>query len=165
MRLTNPLPFAFAVRSRLLLSTLNRAAMAATGQKRDATQLSGATNATSSPNKDTGSKKLKSAPTNDGKASIKSFFAKDVNKTNALAAAAAAAPVSSKFDKQKWVSSLTEEQRDLLQLEIDTLHESWLAELREELVTKRFLDLKRFLKQEWESGTKIFPPKNDIYSW
>ena len=30
-----------------------------------------------------------------------------------------------KFDKEKWVATLTPEQKKLLQLEIDTLHESW----------------------------------------
>ncbi|KAK3500594.1 uracil-DNA glycosylase [Neurospora crassa] len=72
--------------------------------------------------------------------------------------------VTKKFNKEKWVASLTPEQRDLLQLEIDTLDESWLAHLKEEIVTKEFLDLKRFLKKEWETKT-IFPPKEDIYSW
>ncbi|EGZ78569.1 uracil-DNA glycosylase [Neurospora tetrasperma FGSC 2509] len=72
--------------------------------------------------------------------------------------------VTKKFNKEKWVASLTPEQRDLLQLEIDTLDESWLAHLKEEIVTKEFLDLKRFLKNEWETKT-IFPPKEDIYSW
>jgi uracil-DNA glycosylase len=75
-----------------------------------------------------------------------------------------AAPVS-KFDKQKWVSSLTDEQRDLLKLEIDTLHESWLALLKDEIVTKEFLDLKRFLDRETNAGKKWFPPREDVYSW
>jgi hypothetical protein len=72
---------------------------------------------------------------------------------------------SSNFDKNKWVASLTPEQQELLQLEIDTLHESWLSKLKEELVTPEFLGLKRFLKKERESGAKIFPPENEIYSW
>lgn len=63
------------------------------------------------------------------------------------------------------MASLTDEQRGLLQLEIDTLHESWLAELKDEIVTKEFLDLKRFLDREATAGTKIFPPREDIYSW
>lgn len=60
---------------------------------------------------------------------------------------------------------MTPEQKELLQLEIDTLDESWLARLKEEVVTPEFLELKRFLKKEKESGAKIFPPEKDIYSW
>ncbi|KAJ5894444.1 Uracil-DNA glycosylase [Penicillium taxi] len=70
----------------------------------------------------------------------------------------------SSFNKEKWVASLTPEQKELLQLEIDTLHVSWLAHLKEELVTSEFLNLKRFLKAEKESKAKIFPPEEDIYS-
>lgn len=70
-----------------------------------------------------------------------------------------------KFDKSKWVATLTQEQKELLQLEIDTLHESWLAHLKDEIVTKEFLDLKRFLKKQRESGVTVFPPPEDIYSW
>jgi len=53
----------------------------------------------------------------------------------------------------------------LLALEIQSLDESWLAHLKEEVVSKDFLNLKRFLKQEHESGRKIFPPASDVYSW
>jgi uracil-DNA glycosylase len=70
-----------------------------------------------------------------------------------------------KFDKEKWVSTLTDEQRDLLKLEIETLHESWLAHLKDEIVKAQFLDLKRFLQREISSGKKIFPPMEDVYSW
>lgn len=60
---------------------------------------------------------------------------------------------------------MTPEQKELLQLEIDTLHESWLAHLKDEVVTPEFLSLKRFLKKERESTVKIFPPEEDVYSW
>jgi len=50
-------------------------------------------------------------------------------------------------------------------LEIDTLHESWLAQLKDDIITKEFLDLKRFLRQEMDSGKKVFPPMEDVYSW
>jgi uracil-DNA glycosylase len=94
--------------------------------------------------------------------SITSFFgapkAKSVDSKSSFT-------VSSNFDKQKWVALLTPEQRELLHLEIDTLHESWLAQLKEELVTPEFLALKRFLQKEKQSGAKIFPPENEIYSW
>jgi uracil-DNA glycosylase len=75
------------------------------------------------------------------------------------------ATTSSSFNKEKWVASLTPEQKELLQLEIDTLDESWLAQLRDEVVTPEFLSLKRFLSKEKQSGAKIFPPENEIYSW
>jgi len=60
---------------------------------------------------------------------------------------------------------LTPEQKDLLQLEINTLDESWLAHLKDEVVTTEFLNLKRFLKKEKDSKAKVFPPEEDVYSW
>lgn len=104
--------------------------------------------------------------------SITSFFG--APKPMSTAASAGSQPASSppaasetaaKFDKAKWVAGLTSEQRDLLKLEIDTLDESWLAQLKAELVTSEFLDLKRFLNKEASAGKKIFPPREDIYSW
>ena len=70
-----------------------------------------------------------------------------------------------KFDKAKWVEKLTPEQKDLLALEIHSLDESWLAQLKDDLLSKDFLELKRFLKKEHEAGKKIFPPAADVYSW
>ncbi|KAG6032497.1 hypothetical protein E4U19_007413 [Claviceps sp. Clav32 group G5] len=70
-----------------------------------------------------------------------------------------------KFDKKKWEGGLTAEQKKLLQLEIDTLDESWLAHLKDEIKSKEFLDLKRFLEKETSAGKKWFPPKEDVYSW
>ncbi|KAK0728991.1 uracil-DNA glycosylase-like protein [Apiosordaria backusii] len=84
---------------------------------------------------------------------------------SSFSAAAQPDPAAAKFDKAKWVATLTPEQKSLLQLEIDTLHESWLVHLKDEIVTKEFLDLKRFLEREYAAGKKIFPPKEDIYSW
>lgn len=68
------------------------------------------------------------------------------------------------FSKEEWVKSLTEEQRELLKLEIDTLDDSWLPALHKELTKPYFLNLKRFLAKEFASKT-VFPPQNDIYSW
>jgi uracil-DNA glycosylase len=77
-----------------------------------------------------------------------------------------AAPVATpKFNKAKWVEKLTPEQKELLKLEIDTLHESWLAHLKEEVVSDGFLELKRFLQREKSSGKTVFPPEADVYSW
>jgi uracil-DNA glycosylase len=70
-----------------------------------------------------------------------------------------------KWDKEKWVKTLTAEQKDLLALEIGTLHESWLKELRDEITSPSFLNLKKFLKKEHEAKKKIFPPAMDVYSW
>ncbi|KAG5920680.1 hypothetical protein E4U61_007616 [Claviceps capensis] len=70
-----------------------------------------------------------------------------------------------KFDKKKWEGGLTVEQKKLLQLEIDTLDESWLAHLKDVITSKEFLDLKRFLDKETSAGKKWFPPKEDVYSW
>jgi uracil-DNA glycosylase len=103
--------------------------------------------------------------------SITSFFgppktATSKSSQSSTDAASALAPVpAAKFDKDKWVAALGEEQRTLLKLEIGTLHESWLAVLKDEITSKSFLDLKRFLKSEAEAGNKIFPPSEDVYSW
>lgn len=119
-----------------------------------------------------------SAAADDGKkpksnGSIMSFFGAPKAKPaggngGGSGGAAAAKPVPSvvaNFDKQKWANSLTPEQRELLQLEIDTMDESWLARLKDDLVTPDFLALKQFLKKEKESGVTVFPPEKDIYSW
>jgi uracil-DNA glycosylase len=90
---------------------------------------------------------------------------------NGSKVAAAAAPPTkgppppSNFNKAKWVASLTEEQKKLLNLEIDTLHDSWLALLKDEVTSKEFLKLKEFLLREEDAGKRVFPPKEDIYSW
>ncbi|KAL6241397.1 uracil DNA glycosylase [Rhinocladiella similis] len=76
----------------------------------------------------------------------------------------AEAPVS-KFDKDKWAAGLSDEQRRLLKLEIDTLDPSWLAQLKDEVTSREFLDLKRFLQKEIDSKQKIYPPLEDVYSW
>ncbi|KAF2175537.1 uracil-DNA glycosylase [Zopfia rhizophila CBS 207.26] len=86
--------------------------------------------------------------------SITSFF-------GAPKSAASAA----KFDKDAWVEKLSDEQKDLLKLEIDTLHDSWLPHLKDVLVSPQFLELKRFLKKELASGKTIYPPMKDVYSW
>ena len=110
-----------------------------------------------------------------GNGSITSFFGppQTVSTTTKVAgtmtqkidSSAAAVTPTVKFDKEAWVKTLSDEQKDLLALEIGTLHESWLKELKSELTSKEFLDLKRFLKKEHEAGKKIFPPAEDVYSW
>ena len=74
-------------------------------------------------------------------------------------------PKEAPFDKAAWVAKLTPEQKELLQLEINTLHDSWLAQLKDDVLSKEFLDLKRFLKREKDAKKTIFPPLEDVYSW
>lgn len=69
------------------------------------------------------------------------------------------------FDKAAWLAKLSDEQKELLKLEIESLHESWLPYLADEITSKEFLELKRFLKKEVEKGVKVFPPMEDVYSW
>ena len=105
-------------------------------------------------------------------ASITSFFGapKSISTSsnpagNAANGFSSNAPATPKFDKAKWVAKLTPEQRTLVKLEIDTLDESWLAHLKDEILAPGFLDLKRFLKSEFDSGKKVFPPMEEVYSW
>lgn len=93
--------------------------------------------------------------------SITAFFGAPKPSPNSKPSSAAAA----KFDRDAWVSKLTEEHKELLQLELDTLHESWLPHLKDVLVNPQFLELKRFLKKELSSGKTVFPPMKDVYSW
>ncbi|KAF2835893.1 uracil-DNA glycosylase [Patellaria atrata CBS 101060] len=95
-------------------------------------------------------------------ASIRSFFTVPKPTPGAAASRSSSTP---KFNKEAWVKTLTDEQKELLKLEIDTLHESWLIHLKADLVSKEFLDLKRFIKKEIDSGKTIFPPQQDVYSW
>jgi len=105
-------------------------------------------------------------------ASITSFFGQPQSTSNPSKPASNAtngfsttAPPILKFDKARWVAKLTPEQRTLVKLEIDTLDESWLAHLKDEILSPGFLDLKRFLKSEIDSGKKVFPPMEEVYSW
>lgn len=107
---------------------------------------------------DNGSKKPKA------NGNIASFFGPPKPAAKASVSAAPEAPAP-KFDKEKWFATLTPEQKELLQLEMDTMDESWLAQLKDDLTTKEFLNLKRYLKQETESKKKWFPPAEDVYSW
>ncbi|MCJ1437965.1 uracil DNA glycosylase [Xylographa pallens] len=97
--------------------------------------------------------------------SITSFFRAPKPSSSTSKGSSAAPPPAAKFDKDAWVAKLTDEQKALLQLEIDTLHESWLAHLKDDVLTEKFLNLKRFLKKEKEEGKQIFPPLEDVYSW
>jgi uracil-DNA glycosylase len=92
---------------------------------------------------------------------ITSFFAPSSSSGTGSSTAAAAA----KFNKDKWLATLTAEQKDLLKLEITTLHDSWLAVLHKDLVTESFLSLKRFVAKERAAGNEVYPKSENIYSW
>lgn len=93
--------------------------------------------------------------------SITAFFGAPKTNPNSPAKSSIAA----KFDKDAWVAGLAAEHKELLQLELDTLHESWLPHLKDVLVNPQFLELKRFLKKELSCGKTVFPPMEDVYSW
>jgi uracil-DNA glycosylase len=96
---------------------------------------------------------------------IASFFGAATPKPATKSSASAPEAPAVKFDKEKWVATLTPEQKELLQLEIDTMDESWLAQLKDDITTAEFLNLKKFLKQETANKRKWFPPAEDVYSW
>lgn len=110
-------------------------------------------------------RKLPTDSTPDAKKprAITSFFASNGSATSS--SSKKDGPAGPTFDKEGWVKTLTDQQKELLDLEIRTMHDSWLNELKDELVTPEFLDLKRFLKKEKEQGKVIFPIEEDIYSW
>ncbi|KAI0473884.1 uracil-DNA glycosylase [Xylariaceae sp. FL0804] len=95
--------------------------------------------------------------------SITSFFGPPKPAQAAPSKPAQAAPP--KFDKAAWVATLTPEQKRLLALEIQTLDPSWLEHLKDDIVKPEFLKLKSFLESEVKSGAKVFPPREDVYSW
>ena len=103
-------------------------------------------------------------------AAITSFFgAPKPNPNSASATKSASDPTAPatqpiKFDKDAWVAKLSDEHKELLKLEIETLHESWLGALKDEVTSESFLNLKRFLKKEC-AEQKVFPPLEDVYSW
>lgn len=118
----------------------------------------------------TGSREDLKRPKKDG--SLTSFFGAPKPAGNGGLKSDGSAPNGSapeltpvRFNKDAWVSSLKPEQKKLLKLEIDTLDASWLAHLKEELVSTDFLNLKRFLQKEIDSKMTLFPPLDEVYSW
>ena len=96
---------------------------------------------------------------------ISSFFKVDQATITTSAATAKPAFKSFKFDKEAFLATLSDEEKELLSLEIDSLGESWLAAgLKDEIRKPYFLKLKRTLRDEAKSHT-IFPPPKDIYTW
>ncbi|KAF9905854.1 uracil DNA glycosylase [Linnemannia zychae] len=78
--------------------------------------------------------------------------------------ATAVAPLVPKA-KPDILKGLSDEKRELLTLEQETIDATWLRALQTEFTKAYFIELKKFLKQEDIDKQKIFPPKNDIYSW
>ncbi|KAI1091830.1 uracil-DNA glycosylase [Rostrohypoxylon terebratum] len=111
-------------------------------------------------------RKNNSAPDSNKKpkvnASITSFFG--APPSSPLSGAKSGEPAL-KFDKAKWVAGLSPELKRHLQLEIQTLDPSWLAHLKDEIVTPEFIALKKFLENEVKTGKKVYPPREDVYSW
>jgi len=76
------------------------------------------------------------------------------------------------FSMSAFQDSLTEEGKNLLSLECETMGKSWLKVLKDEIQKPYFLSLKKFLWEEGVKGAnntpkscKIYPPPKDIYSW
>lgn len=69
------------------------------------------------------------------------------------------------FDSATWTTALNSTDKELLETEINHIHESWLPHLHKELCKPQFLNLKKFLVSREAAGVNIFPPKKDIYSW
>ncbi|KAI5801990.1 uracil-DNA glycosylase [Pyronema domesticum] len=108
------------------------------------------------------------APAAKKSRAITSFFAPAPASSSPSAPAAttsnglSVSATTKNFNKDKWVASLTPEQRELLALEIETMHESWLAVLKDDLVSDWFAKVKEYLKKE--NGV-VYPPSKEIYSW
>lgn len=118
----------------------------------------------------------KKSKVNGSQSSIASFFSspRTPAKASTTGVPTSSPPINTEADaipveqtewKKKWVDKLTPEVKSLLVLEIESLDESWLKELKDEVTSPSFLELKRFLKKEHESGKKIFPPAIDVYAW
>lgn len=66
--------------------------------------------------------------------------------------------------KKNFQESLSSLLKETLKLEIDTIEDSWFAQLSSEFKQPYFIKLKQFVNKEQATQT-IFPPANDIYSW
>jgi len=67
--------------------------------------------------------------------------------------------------KKQFIAKLADEQKELLDLEINTMEDSWFQALSDEFLKPYFLNLKKFLKTQYSANQTIFPLQNDIYSW
>ncbi|KAF9046882.1 uracil-DNA glycosylase [Hymenopellis radicata] len=76
------------------------------------------------------------------------------------------------FSLSAFQDSLSESERALLQLECESMGNSWLKLLKDEIKKPYFVQLKKFLWDEGVRGVsdsllppKVYPPAKDIYSW
>ncbi|CAL1716841.1 unnamed protein product [Somion occarium] len=76
------------------------------------------------------------------------------------------------FSLSSYQNSLSDEERQLLTLECETMGKSWLKLLKDEIRKPYFIKLKRFLWEEGVKGAndsakslKIYPSPGNIYSW
>ncbi|EMD34152.1 hypothetical protein CERSUDRAFT_86888 [Gelatoporia subvermispora B] len=76
------------------------------------------------------------------------------------------------FSQSEFVDSLTDEEKELLALELETMGKSWLKILKDEIRKPYFLQLKRFLLEQGVRGAadsakvlKVYPAPKNIYSW
>ncbi len=63
------------------------------------------------------------------------------------------------------LDELTEQEKELLELELTHLPPSWLPYVWMELRKPYLKSLKQFLQSEYDRGVKIFPPSQSIYMW
>ncbi|CCC71581.1 hypothetical protein NCAS_0H02710 [Naumovozyma castellii] len=66
--------------------------------------------------------------------------------------------------KTQFRASLDNDTSALLSCELDTMEDSWFAQLKDEFKKPYFLQLKKFVTEE-QKKQKVFPPSRDIYSW
>lgn len=70
------------------------------------------------------------------------------------------------FKTSYTADKLSDLQKNLLSLEIDTLEDSWFEKLSDEFTKPYFLQLKTFLNHEKNvQKATVFPPEADVYSW
>ncbi|CCE62891.1 hypothetical protein TPHA_0D02540 [Tetrapisispora phaffii CBS 4417] len=72
--------------------------------------------------------------------------------------------VNKGMDKKSFKGSCSSMLLNLLQLEIDTIEDSWFERLSHEFKKPYFIQLKKFIDGE-QSKSTVFPPADDIYSW
>ncbi|KDQ15257.1 hypothetical protein BOTBODRAFT_108964 [Botryobasidium botryosum FD-172 SS1] len=96
---------------------------------------------------------------------------KDKEEGDAESSALQPAGSASTFSVEDFKASLSEEEKELLELECETMGPTWYAHLKEEVRKSYFTNLKKFLRTEGVIGTvdkkplPVFPPAKDIYSW
>ncbi|KAI9318627.1 uracil-DNA glycosylase-like protein [Dichotomocladium elegans] len=107
-----------------------------------------------------GSTNVSKKPAPTRQASLLSMFKPKVAPTN-KGDDTTVAPLKSK----DLLADLSEEHKELLELEMTTMHPEWIKALKPEFTKAYFIQLKKFLRAETAANKKIFPPAPEIYSW